>query len=314
MDRVISSSKTKVEDCFLMQVARITPDNLSLRPDDVLEEVKYIVFLMFPQANSYQVIVDLSRVTSAYLDIVKLFNGNYIGYRKCNTKYHDLNHTNDCLLTVARLIHGAFLNGWRFSNRSIILGLISAILHDTGYIQTIDDISGTGGKYTITHIDRSITFAKKYLERQGYAANDHYFVSNCLYCTGLNVAIKDIEFESVENELMGKMLGTADLIGQMADSKYPEKLPFLFEEFKESGITDYESELDLLQKTPAFWEFTQKRFATELGNVDSYLRDHFRSRWGINKDLDRAAIEKNILRLKHILKNHPTDYRKHLSR
>jgi hypothetical protein len=108
--------------------------------------------------------------------------------------------------------------------------------------------------------------------------------------------IKDIKFESVENELMGKILGTADLIGQMADSNYLEKLPFLFEEFQESGITDYESGLDLLQKTPAFWEFTKKRFVTELGNVDRYLRDHFLVRWGINRDLNREAIEKNISR------------------
>jgi hypothetical protein len=297
-----------------MQLAKIVSDNRSVRPNDVLEEVKDIVFLMFPQSSSHKVILDLSKVISAYLDIVKLFRGDYCGYRKCNTKYHDLRHTDDCLLIMARLIHGAYLNGCRFSNRSIILGLISAIVHDTGYIQTVDEKIGTGGRYTITHIDRSVAFAKKYLERKGYPANDFHFIMNCLQCTGLNVVIEDIKFESIENELMGKMLGTADLIGQMADSKYLEKLPFLFEEFQEGGITEYETELDLLQKTPAFWEFTQRRFATELGNVDRYLRDHFRVRWGIDRDLDREAIEKNILRLESILKNHPTDYRKHLRR
>jgi hypothetical protein len=297
-----------------MQLAKIVSDNRSVRPNDILEEVKDIVFLMFPQFGSHKIIFDLSKVTSAYLDIVKLFRGDYCGYRKCNTKYHDLRHTDDCLLIMARLIHGAYLNGCRFSNRSIILGLISAIVHDTGYIQTVDEKIGTGGRYTITHIDRSVAFAKKYLERKGYPANDFHFIMNCLQCTGLNVVIEDIKFESIENELMGKMLGTADLIGQMADSKYLEKLPFLFEEFQEGGITEYETELDLLQKTPAFWEFTQRRFATELGNVDRYLRDHFRVRWGIDRDLDREAIEKNILRLESILKNHPTDYRKHLRR
>ncbi len=299
-----------------MQLAKIGFDELkrNIRPHDVLEEVKDIIFLMFPQFNSYKIIFDLSKVTSAYVDIVKLFKGDYCGYRKCNTKYHDFSHTADCFLIMARLTYGSFLNRCRFSNRSIILGLIAAIMHDTGYIQTVDDTIGTGGKYTITHIDRSVIFAKKYLEMKGYPANDFHFIKNCLYCTGLNVVIKDIKFESLENELMGKILGTADLIGQMADSKYLEKLPFLFEEFWEGGITDYKNELDLLQKTPAFWEFTQKRFATELGNVDRYLRDHFRVRWGIDRDLDREAIGKNILRLQYILKNHPTDYRTHLRR
>jgi hypothetical protein len=299
-----------------MQLAKVGSDHLerNVRPHDVLEEVKDIIFIMFPQLNSYKIIFDLSKVIGAYIDIVKLFRGDYCGYRRCNTKYHDIKHTDDCFLIMARLIHGAFLNGCRFSNRSIILGLISAILHDTGYIQTVDDILGTGGKYTITHIDRSVAFAKNYLELKGYPSNDFHFVENCLYCTGLNVVIKDIKFQSADNELMGKILGTADLIGQMADSNYLEKLPHLFEEFREGGITDYNTELDLLQKTPAFWEFTQKRFVAELGNVDRYLRNHFRVRWGIDRDLDREAIEKNISRLQNILENHPTDYRNHLRR
>ena len=295
-----------------MHIARVEIDDINVRPPDVLEEVQDIVFLMFPRLNSYRVIFDISKVVSAYIDIGKLFRGDFCGYRKCNTKYHDQRHTDDCLLIMARLIHGAFLNGCRFSDRSIILGLISAILHDTGYIQTVDDTEGTGGQYTITHIDRSVAFAKKYLEMKKFPSKDFHFVKNCLYCTGLNVVIKDIKFESPENEIIGKILGTADLIGQMADRNYLEKLPHLFEEFQEGGITDYDTELDLLQKTPAFWEFTQKRFATELGNVDRYLRDHFRVRWGIDRDLDRAAIEKNIARLQCILENHLTEYRKHL--
>ena len=159
---------------------------------------------------------------------------------------------------------------------------------------------------------KRIDFVKKYFELKKYSSDDFYFVKNCLECTGLNVVVKDINFESLENELMGKILGTADLIGQMSDLHYLEKLPFLFDEFQEGGITEYKTELDLLKKTPVFWEFTQKRFASELGNVDHYLRDHFRVRWGIDKDLDREAIEKNIFRLQYILENHPTDYRRHL--
>ncbi len=282
------------------------------RPNNILEEVIDIVLLIFPQSDYYKVTFDFSKVINAYIDIVKLFRGDFNGYRKCNTKYHDLHHTEDCLLIMAKLIHGAFLNGYHFSKRSVALGLISAIMHDTGYIQSADDNNGTGAKYTITHIDKSIDFVKKYFELKKYSSDDFCFVKNCLECTGLNVVVKDINFESLENELMGKILGTADLIGQMSDLHYLEKLPFLFDEFQEGGITEYKTELDLLKKTPVFWEFTQKRFASELGNVDHYLRDHFRVRWGIDKDLDREAIEKNIFRLQYILENHPTDYRRHL--
>ena len=290
-----------------MHLASEAPENFNSisRPNNILKEVKDIVFLMLPQFN-------FKKVTSSYYDIIKLFKGKLFGYRKCNTKYHDLCHTEDCLLVTAKLMHGAFLNGYQFTERSISLGLISAIMHDTGYIQTVDDNTGTGGKYTITHIERSIIFVQKYFNLKGYPAKDFSFVKNCLECTGLHVEIKNIHFESHENEIMGKILGTADLIGQMSDLNYLEKLPFLFQEFQEAGIKDYKTELQLLQGTPNFWEFTKKRFASELGKVDRFLRDHFRVRWGIDRDLDREAIENNIFRLRCILENHPSDYRRHL--
>jgi hypothetical protein len=133
-----------------------------------------------------------------------------------------------------------------------------------------------------------------------------------LKCTGLNVKINDIQFVSSENELIGKMLGTADLLGQMADLRYLEKLPILYKEFLEAGITDFNNEFDFMQKTPEFWEFTQERFVKELGNVDRLMRDHFRVRWGIDRDLLRETIQRNIDRLKYLLRHHPTDYHRYL--
>ena len=93
---------------------------------------------------------------------------------------------------------------------------------------------------------------------------------------------------------MGKILEVADLIGQMSDWNCLEKLPSLFEEYQEGNVSGYETEFDLDKKTPD-WKFSQKRFKTELGNVDHFLKDHFRVRWGVDRDLDREAIEFNIL-------------------
>lgn len=279
-----------------------------VRPTYIFEEVKYIISLIFPQ-------FDFKLIDDVYQDIVSLFKGDYVGYKKCNTGYHDLRHTEECLLEMARIMHGSYLNRHVFYEKDVNLGLISALMHDTGYIQIAEDIMGTGGKFTLIHIDRSINFMKNYLLKRGiFAYDDIRYCENCLKCTGINVIIKDIHFISAENELMGMILGTADLIGQMADPFYLEKLPILFREYQEGGVDTYEDEFDLLQKTPDFWEFTQERFATELGNVDRYLRDHFRVRWSIDRDLDREAIQKNIDTLKYILQHHPTDYHRYLQR
>ena len=215
-------------------------------------------------------------------------------------------------MVVARLVHGAHLNGFPFTEHCIALGLISAIMHDTGYIQSETDQSGTGAKYTLTHIERSIDFMEDYFQANGISREDFRFCRNCLKCTGLNVNLKDIQFVSAENEILGKILGTADLIGQMADPNYLEKLPVLYEEFREGAVPGFDTELDLLKKTPDFWDFTQKRFRQEFSNVDRYLKDHFRVRYGIARDLERDAIEHNINQLNYILEHHADEYRRYL--
>jgi len=278
-----------------------------IRPENIFEEVKIIISLIFPDFN-YDLLSD------AYADVIKLFDGKYSGYQKCDTGYHDIHHTEECFLEMARLIHGTTLNGYSFSEKEVNLGLISAIMHDTGYIKEENDIVGTGGKYTLIHITRSIDFLRDYLSQKQVSPRDIQFCVNCLKCTGFMVKIDEIEFVSSENEIMGKILGTADLLGQMANPSYLEKLPSLFVEFHEAGFDMYKDEFDLIQKTPDFWEFSKDRFATELGNVDRYLQDHFRVRWGIDRDLDREAIEENINTLKYILAEHQADYRRYLKR
>ncbi len=275
-------------------------------PPDFLKEIETIVSLMFPQFN-------FSLTRRVFEDIERLFKGKFPGYRGCNTRYHDLNHTLQCFLLMARLMHGAFINGNAFEKENVTLGLISALMHDTGYIQLEGDKTGTGGKYTLVHIERSIEVVEKYFENNGFPLRDYIFCRDCLKCTGVNVKIKDIQFESHEHEILGKILGVADLIGQMADKNYLIKLPFLYDEFKEGGISTFADDLDLFKATPDFWEFSQQRFLTEYSHVDRYLRDHFRIRWAIDRDLDREAIERNIKYLKFILNRYEADYRRYFS-
>jgi hypothetical protein len=271
------------------------PEQISLDdPRAVMMQVKDIILSMY---NKF----DFKEFDKVFGDIEKLFSGNYPGYRGCNTFYHDLSHTLDCLLVTAKLIHGAGLNGIIFTPRDVNLGLIAALLHDTGYIQAVDDNTGTGAKYTVSHIDRSIEFMKQYFIDNALPSEYLPICSNFLRCTGLDVKINEIKFQSREHEILGQILGTADLIGQMANENYLEKLPFLYDEFKEGGVPGYNDKFDLLKKTPAFWEMVKQRLVNELGHVDRYLRDYLRVLCGVNQDLYRQAIERNIERLQLFL-------------
>jgi hypothetical protein len=276
-------------------------------PQAIFEEVCRIIMALNAQ-------FDFTSLFRVFDDVVKLFGGDYPGYQKCNTWYHDLKHTTDCLLAMARLMHGASLNGLTLTKRDLALGLVAALLHDTGYIQASSDLEGTGAKYTLVHIERSIAFMEKYLAQAGFPSRDLDYCRCCVHCTGLDVKIGEIRFESDIHRAVGCMLGTADLLGQMADRTYLERLPFLYREFEEGKVPGFESELDLLRKTPAFWEFTQQRFVGELGNLNQYMRDHFRTWWSMDKDLNQETIEENIAYLKFILENHKSDYRRYLRR
>ncbi len=276
-------------------------------PQRVLDEVRAIILMMFPE-------FDFDTVEHVFKDIVRLFHGEYPGYRKCNTEYHDLKHATDTFLAMARLIHGAFVDGENLTRENINLGLICALIHDTGYIQTLDDNVGTGAKYI--HIDskRSIIFMEKYIADNGLSKEDFKNYPDILTCTSLETKVNEMKFKSRQIELLGKMLGTADLLGQMADRTYLEKLLFLFYEFREGGVDEYDNELDLLKKTIDFYAMARKRFVSELDSIYEYMRYHFKVRWKVDRNLYIEAIESHINYLKFILENHEGGYRDHLKR
>ena len=275
-------------------------------PEDVFDEVKKIVLTILPQ-------FDFVPVDLTFRNVLRLFQGLYPGYRACDTNYHNLKHTTDTFLSMARIIHGATITNLHFSEKSVALGLVSALLHDSGYILTLDD-EGPGARYTLVHISRSIKFMEKYFETGDFSKEDFTFCRAILNCTGLDVKIDAIQFESQENANLGKMLGTADLLGQMADRTYLEKLAFLYDEFKIANIKELGTELDFLRDTPKFVDMSMNRFKYELGDIIRYMHYHFRARWGIDKDLYISHIENTIEYLKYILEHHPGDHRRHLRR
>ena len=276
-------------------------------PFSVMEEVRTIMHLIDPE-------YDLEIVDRVFKDIMDLFAGRYPGYKACNCIYHDFKHTTDTLLAMARLVHGAVLRGYKFSKKELDLSILSALLHDTGYIQEEWDNEGTGAKYTLIHIDRSIEFSNSYLKKLGFSEIDTSFMASVLRCTGVRVMIDKVKFFSKNHEVIGKMLGTADLMGQMADRTYLEKLPYLYREFREGNVPGYKDEFDLIKKSLDFYKWTLNRFKTEFDSVYEFAKDHFRERWGIDENLYLTAIEKNIHYLEYIINRYPHDYKRYLRR
>jgi hypothetical protein len=276
-------------------------------PRNVFDEVKTIVLFMFEEFN-------FDPMERVFNDIVGLFNGDYPGYRKCSTEYHDLKHTTDAFLAMARLMHGVTIEGRPLTQEQVNLGLICTLMHDTGYIQTLDDKHGTGAKYTRIDTRRSIGFMDKYLQEHELREEDFRHYPQILRCTGLDTRVNEIQFRSPEVELLGKLLGTADLLGQMSDRTYLEKLLFLYYEFKEAKIMGYEQELDILKKTIDFYAMIRRRLFWDLDGLNKCVRSHFKMCWNMDRDLYMEAIDKNMEYLKFLLEEHENDYREYLKR
>ena len=277
------------------------------KPKIVYAEVKNIVAQM---DRSF----DFSHLDQVFVDTVALYNGHFPGYRKCTTDYHDLRHTTDVLLALARLIHGAHIDGVNLSGQQITNALISALLHDAGYIQTCDDDSGTGGKYTLTHVERSAGFLTRYFTAKGWDKADAAICRGIIHSTSHSQNDSEASFTSPELLMLCKMTASADLIGQLADRLYLEKLLFLYREFREANLMAGDTELDLLRRTVDFYESVKQRLATDLDNMHRFMRHHFRLRWDMDSDLYMESVERNLAYLDELITNHQKDYRQRLKR
>ena len=276
-------------------------------PQAVIAEGEKTIRIRYPD-------IDFSLVKNAFEDLCALFTGDYPGYRECTTEYHDLKHSTDVFTAMTRLVHGAAEEGMKLSEQDVIIGLAASLMHDTGYIQTAQDKKGTGAKYTQTHEQRSITFLERYLTSKNIPKADIEKAGPIIMCTDLAQPVGDLSFASEDIEKLGKMLGTADLVGQMADRIYLEKLLFLFCEFKEANVTEYESEFDLYEKTISFFDLMDVRLSETLDNMRRFLLPHFKARWSIDRDLYTVAIEHTRRYLKYIIKNHPKEFTNYLRR
>jgi hypothetical protein len=252
-------------------------------------------------------------LAAAYATVIDLYEGRYPGYRACNTPYHDLRHITDVFLALARLVHGSVLDGFALDGRSIALALSASLFHDAGLIQTSDDTEGTGAKYLADHDQRSLRLMRVYGRKSGWSESEIEAGCFVISCTDLSHDVAQISYPSAAIEHLGKLLAAADLIAQMADRVYLEKLLYLYHEFKEGGVSHYTSEIDLLRKTIGFYQFVAQRLSPIADMIDRLTRRHFTARWDVDINLYQVAIDSQKQYLQFIL-NQAGDPRDHLRR
>jgi hypothetical protein len=250
----------------------------------------------------------------AFAQFDDMFSGRVPGFAGVDTLYHDRQHTLDVTLTMARLCAGYEQQVeplWKLGSERGLAGVVFALFHDVGYLRRSEDTAQrNGAEFTRTHITRGIEFLGGFLPQVGLAAWSDV-AAQVLHFTGYEKPFSDLVLEDARDVRLGHLLGTADMITQMADRCYLEKCrDRLYPEFVLGGMAlplanasaqqvRYASGLDLLRQTPQFVEETRaKRLDGEFNRAYRYLEVLFD---GSNPYME--SIARNMAFLDQVLRS-----------
>jgi len=253
-------------------------------PDAVLAAIKTLFQPTWPTLS-------FEPLDKAFQYFERLFAGEVTGYLGVDTVYHD--------------------KKTRLGGDRALLGLITGLFHDVGYLRRLDDREiNNGAEFTRTHVSRGARFLEEYLPVIGLA-HAIPVATAIIHFTGYEVPFAQIKVTDPRDIKVGHLLGTADMIAQMADRCYLEKCrDRLYAEFVLGGVAlplaanggrqvKYASGLDLLRQTPEFVaEVRAKRLDGEFGAAYKNLDILFNGR---NPYIE--AIDRNMDYLRQILRS-----------
>ena len=251
----------------------------------------------------------------AFYDFERLFSGRYPGYLGCDTTYRDMQHTLDMSLVLARLVAGyekSVEPNDRLGAQRAQMVIVTALFHDSGYIRHEERDRGfpNGAVFTLQHVSRSADFLRSYLPEIGMS-KDVAVSSAIVHFTGYEIELDSIELDDPRDAICGHLLGTADLIAQLADRCYLEKCrDRLYKEFVLGGIAieqarpgqytvRYESGIDLLKQTPSFYkQVSRHRLQKSFNRAYRYIEPLYE---GQNPYID--SIRSNLTHLMAVLES-----------
>jgi len=224
-----------------------------------------------------------------------------------NTLYHNFEHTIQVTLVGQALLQGKLKAENNSITPEIWLNFIMSLLcHDIGYVSDLDlanepvskiDNNASDAVLMSVHIDRGKRFVEESFSQQN--GIDIEFIQDCIERT--RFPIPEIGGYQCTDDFPGLVRG-ADLIGQLSDPRYLNKLPAVFYEFEENGyneVTGYKQPGDLLS---GYVDFYSKSVAPYVGETLQYLSMTSEGREIIRShEANMAKVEENIHRFQENL-------------
>ncbi|MEE2998197.1 MAG: GAF domain-containing protein [Pseudomonadota bacterium] len=204
--------------------------------------------------------------------------------------YHDIEHT--CMVTLCgqEIFAGKKTLEGELDSYDWLHFTLALLFHDIGYVRNIlaEDkgdiqmVSASGDTHELTagqtdasltpyHVERGKMFIN---ERNWHDEIDKNLLSDLISFTQFPIPEREGAGSSEEEKFLSLagLVGSADLIGQLADPMYDVKLPRLFYEFQETGSATkmgYDTPADLRVGYPAFFiNFVRPH----IGDAINYLQ------------------------------------------
>lgn len=234
---------------------------------------------------------DATALRQGFVDIEDAFWGRYPGLLPCDTPYHDLRHSLSTALLMTRMVdgyqtsHGLDLPGLGCDEAT--LAVLLALFHDIGFLRRDGEAHLNGAGLIHEHEQRGVDFMRTYLASGPFAHLAQQ--AELIHATNFALPIADtLRGLPRQRLVIGQMLGTADLVSQMAGRNYLERCyQFLFREFVAAGVDRtisasgetvvlYATPEDLLRKTPTFYaHLVRRRLEEDFGQAYRYIAPHF---------------------------------------
>ena len=287
-----------------------------------LSDITGTINLSQPQAVADAVCAILSRrcagfdtalLRQGFTDLEDAFWGRYPGLLPCDTPYHDLRHSLSTTLLMARLVDGYQAShqaeGLGLGRDECALAVLLALFHDIGFLRRADEAHLNGASLIREHEQRGVEFMRTYLS-QGPLA---HFAEQAGLIQATNVALSITDtLRGLPRQLLaiGQLLGTADMVSQMAGRNYLERChQFLFKEFVAAGADRtvspsgeitvlYATADDLLRQTPIFYaHLVRRRLDEDFARAYRYIAPHFGG-----DDPYGRAMERNLSHLRELIR------------
>jgi len=198
--------------------------------------------------------------------------------------YHDVDHTMLVTLVGQEILRGRHIRE-QVSADDWLHYTIATLAHDVGYVRGVcradspgsyvvndagDRVSAPRGAtdafLTPYHVDRGKIFARERLGPLSYV--DEERIADAIELTRFPVPDTEDHRDTTGE---ASLVRAADLIGQLADPNYPQKLVALFHELRETGAAEtlgYETPADVADGYPPFYWNTVEPY---IGPALAYL-------------------------------------------